>query len=141
MSIFAAPPDYIERIDVTVMQQTVPDRLPAIQVAWPAFEAIVGLRGRTMYGRVDIQADTYSVCTPVRPDDDPAALGLAVATLAGGRYLRGRIAGEPPQSYLLIGPGMAELESSVAVDPSRTLVEFYRRHNQIELWVPVSGEM
>jgi hypothetical protein len=137
MSVFATPPDHIERIDVTVMQQTVADELPQIQAAWPAFEAIVGLPGRKMYARVDTKADTYSVCTPLHPGDDPDALGLDVATLAGGRYLRGRITGVPPQSYLLIGPGMTELEAAAAIDPDRALVEFYRRHDEIELWVPI----
>jgi hypothetical protein len=137
MSIFTTPPDHIERIDVTVMQQTVGDELPQIQAAWPAFEALVGLSGRKMYARVDTEADTYSVCTPVRAGDDAGRLGLELATLAGGRYRRGRIRGEPPESYRLIGPAMHELVNSGAVDPSRALVEFYRRHDEIELWVPV----
>jgi hypothetical protein len=127
MTVFAAPPDRIERIDVAVMQQTVGDELPQIQVAWPAFEAVVGLRGRKMYARVDTQADTYSVCTPVRDGDDPDQLGLDL----------GRLVGEPTQTYPLIGTGMTELQHAAPVDDSRALVEFYRRHGEIELWVPI----
>jgi hypothetical protein len=137
MTVFAAPPDRIERIDVAVLQRTVGDELPQIQAAWPAFEAVVGLRGRKMYARVDTRADTYSVCTPVRDGDDPDQLGLELATLSGGRYLRGRLLGEPAQTYTLIGTGMTELQRSTPVDDSRALVEFYRRHGEIELWVPI----
>ena len=139
-SVLHAAPDRIERADVTVMQRTTLDDLPHIQALWPPFETLVGLRGRKMYAAVDVAAGTYTACTPVRPDDDPAAIGLEVGTLPGGGYLRGRLVGEPPEVYGLIGAGMAEVHDAAAsVDPTRPLVEFYRRHDQIELWVPVLG--
>jgi hypothetical protein len=139
VTLLAATPDHIERVDVTVMQQTVADELAAIQAAWPVFEALVGVRGRKMYARVNERANTYSMCTPLRDRDDPDRLGLELATLSGGRYLRGRILGEPPDSYRRIVPAMSELQQLTPVDESRALVEFYRRHDEIELWVPVES--
>ena len=136
-SVFAAPPARIERDDLTVMAQATVDDLPHIQQLWPSFEQLVGLRGRKMYAMVDVGANTYTACTPVRDDDDPERLGLRLGTLPGGAYLRGRLVGEPPRVYEQIGPGMKELESVADVDPDRPLVEFYRRHDEIELWVPV----
>ncbi|HEY7048493.1 MAG TPA: GyrI-like domain-containing protein [Jatrophihabitantaceae bacterium] len=134
---FAAPPARIERDDVTVMGQVTVDDLPHIQQLWPSFERLVGLRGRKMYAMVDVGAGTYTACTPVRADDDPERVGLQPGTLPGGAYLRGRLVGAPPQVYERIGPGMKELESAANVDPDRPLVEFYRRHDEIELWVPI----
>jgi hypothetical protein len=32
---------------------------------------------------------------------------------------------------------MKELEAAVPIDDTRELVEFYRRHDEIELWVPI----
>jgi hypothetical protein len=32
---------------------------------------------------------------------------------------------------------MKELQAMVQMDPTRPLVEFYRRHDQVELWVPI----
>jgi len=135
--IFALGPDRISRADVTVMARTTVDDLPHIQALWPVFEQLVGLRGRKMYGSVDTAAGTYTTCTPVRDGDDPSALGLDLAVLPGGEYLRGRLVGEPPAVYEQIGPGMAELEGLADRDPGRPLVEFYRRREQVELWVPV----
>ena len=135
--IFAAAPDRISRADVTVMTRTTVDDLPHIQALWPAFEHLVGLRGRKMYASVNTAAGTYTTCTPVRAGDDPQALGLELGVLPGGDYLRGRLVGEPPAVYEQIGPGMAELERLADRDPSRPLVEFYRRRDQVELWVPV----
>jgi hypothetical protein len=90
-----------------------------------------------MYARIDEQLGTYTVCTPLRDGDDPDGFGLLRGTLAGGCYPRGRIVDEPPESYQAIGPGMAELKAMMPSDPVRPLVEFYRRHDQIELWLPI----
>jgi len=91
--MFAITPDRIQRDEVVVMQRETVDDLPHIQQLWPAFEQLVGLRGR--------------------------------------------IVGEPPQLYEQIGPGMTQLAESAEVDESRPLVEYYRRHTEIELWGPV----
>jgi hypothetical protein len=123
--------------DVTVLLQRTRDELPAIQKLWPRFETLVGLRGRRMYGMADLAAGTYAACSPIRAGDDPAALGLETGVLPGGWYLRARIVGEPPGLYERIGPAMESLAAQATVDPARPLVEFYRRHTEIELWVPV----
>jgi hypothetical protein len=138
-SVLAAPPTRLERDDVAVMGQATVDDLPHIQQLWPSFERLVGLRGRKMYAMVDVGANTYTACTPVRDDEDPARFGLQRGTLPGGVYLRGRLAGEPPQVYERIGPGMKELEAAADLDPDRPLVEFYQRHDEIELWVPIKA--
>lgn len=108
------------------------DELPAIGQPWPRFEALVGLRGRRVYAMVDLKAGTYAACTPVRDGDEPARLGLGTAELPGGWYLRARIVGDPPGLYERIAPAMEALRALAA-----PLVEYYRRHDQIELWVPV----
>ena len=114
------------------------DELPAIQRLWPRFEELVGLPGRKMYAMVDTQAGTYAACTPVQDDDDPGRLGLETGTLPGGWYLRALIAGDPPGLYARIGPAMQALTRlALPADHDRPLVEYYRRHDEIELWVPV----
>ena len=90
-----------------------------------------------MYALVDPDRETYTVCTPVRNGDDPDSLELERGVLRGGRYLRGRLSGEPPALYDLIPAAMTELEVAGRRDPDRPLVEFYRRHDQIELWLPL----
>jgi hypothetical protein len=119
------------------MQQTTVDDLPHIQALWPSFEKLVGLRGRKMYARVDLQLNAYTVCTPLHADDDPGRLGLEFGTLAGGWYLRGRLTGEPPGIYEQIAAAMTELQATMPGDDARPLVEFYRRRDQIDLWLPI----
>ena len=138
MSVFAGPPDVVSRDPVTVMLATCADELSEIQRLWPWFEELVGLRGRKMYGAALVDAHTYLTCTPVRPGDDPERLGLQVDELAGGTFRRGRLRGEPPGIYASIGPGVEELEAAGLVDRARPVVEFYKRRDEVELWVPIT---
>jgi hypothetical protein len=137
--LFDSSPARTRKADVRVMLEETRDELPAIQRLWPRFEDLVGLRGRKMYAMVDTQAGTYAACTPVRDGDDPGRLGLQTGTLPGGWYLRALITGDPPALYARIGPAMQALAAVAApADRGRPLVEYYRRHDQIELWVPVA---
>ena len=139
--MFDSEPTRTLKAGVTVMLERTRDELPAIQQLWPRFENLVGLRGRRMYAMVDICTGTYAACTPVKAGDDPARFGLATAELPGGWYLRTRITGDPPGLYQRIGPAMQALAALAApADPDRPLVEYYRRHDEIELWVPVPKE-
>lgn len=136
--LFDSGPARTLKVDMTVMLERTRDELPAIQRLWPRFERLVGLHGRQMYAMVDIRAGTYAACTPVRDGDEPDRLGLDTAELPGGWYLRARIIADPPRLYERIGPAMQALVALAApADPDRPLVEYYRRHDEIELWVPV----
>src|ERR1035438_2039322 len=134
--IFDSQPARTPKAGMTVMLAPTRDELPAIQELWPRFERLVGLRGRRMYAMVT--AETYAACTPVKDGDDPARLGLSTAVMPGGWYLEARIAGDPPGLYARIAPARQALRDLAApAAPARPLVEYYRRHDMIELWVPV----
>ncbi len=137
--IFNSRPVRALKADVTVMLERTRDELPAIQELWPRFERLVGLRKRRMYAM--ITAQSYAACTPLKDGDNPAHFGLSTAVLPGGWYLQARIAGDPPGLYERIAPAMQTLEEAAApADPTRPLVEYYRRHDVIELWVPVLAQ-
>jgi hypothetical protein len=137
VSVLVRPPDVIDREPVAVMLATCADELQHIQRLWPWFEERVGLRGRKMYATADDTSGTYTTCTPLRPDDGPQALGLEVGELPSGRFRRGQLQEDPPALYSLVVPGFDELKALGSVDQTRALVEFYKRHDEIELWLPV----
>ncbi|MFD1048675.1 hypothetical protein ACFQ1S_25665 [Kibdelosporangium lantanae] len=126
------------RTATPIMFRRVPDELPAMQRAWAEFENLVGLRGHRFYGVFDENAVEYHVCAEIRPDDPADRFGLEVGELAGGAYARMVLKGDPPEVYGGIGPGFEALRSTVERDRGRHDVEFYRRRDEIELWVPVS---
>ena len=135
------PPEVavVEREAVRVMFRRSSDEQESITRTWAEVESALGsLRGRKFYGVFDPETKEYRVCVQRRDGDDPSALGLEDGTIAGGRYARERLEGEPPAIYRLIQPTMERLAARPDRDPSRPEVEFYRRHDLIELLVPVA---
>jgi hypothetical protein len=128
----------IERPDVPVMFVCTAADQPSITRAWAELEEAIGsLRGRKFYGLFDPVRHDYRACVERRSGDDPAALGLELGTLPGGRYARERLRGEPPAVYALIAPRFQKLAQRPDCDLQRPSVEFYRRRDVIDLLQPV----
>jgi DNA gyrase inhibitor GyrI len=114
MSSSAATP--VERPEIEVLFLRTEDDPAAIGRGFERLETTVDLRGRKFFGAFFPATCEYWACVQSREGDDPAALGLESGRLPGGRYLRTRLRGEPPQ-----------------LDESRPSIEFYRRHDEIDL--------
>jgi DNA gyrase inhibitor GyrI len=110
----------------------------AAERAFSELESRLGtLRGRRFFGVFDPASSAYLACVQTRDGDDARALGLGQTVIPGGAYLRATVTGQPPAVYALIGPTFEELERQDRPDSNRPLIEFYRRHNEIDLLVPV----
>lgn len=132
-------PVIVEREETPVMFRQTTDAQEAITRTWAEVEAAVGsLRGRKFYGAFDVTTNEYWVCVQLQEGDDPGALGLEEGTLPDGRYLRERLEGDPPAVYGLIKPTFDRLaEQRPDEDVSRPSIEFYRRHDVIDLLLPI----
>ena len=131
------PPEavIVERDAVPVMFRRVADEQAAIEQGISHVEAMIGpLRGRKCYGAFD--DGEYRVCVQIRDGDDPAAIGLEVGELPGGRYARVRLKGEHISG--LIGPTFEQLAQRPDHDVSRPGIEFYRRHDAVDLLLPIA---
>jgi hypothetical protein len=95
------------------------------------------VRGRKFFGAFYPATGEYWACVQAREGDDPAALGLESGRLPVGRYLRTRLA-RPPQVYERIAPTFEALVQTTRPDESRPSIEFYRRHDEIDLLLPVA---
>jgi hypothetical protein len=130
--------DLIERDETPVLFLRAVDDPEAIRLVWERLEARIGsLKGRKFFGAFDAASGEYRACMEVREQDDRAALGLESATLPGGRYLRRRLHGEPPAVYEQIGSAFTALAQAAEADETRPNIEFYRRHDEIDLLLPV----
>ena len=130
--------DYVEveREEIAVQFVRVADGLEEIGRAWSELETVVALRGRHFYGAYDSVADDYRACVEVR-EGDAVLPELESGTLPGGRYLRARLRGEPPGLYERIKPVFDELARKAEADESRPSLEHYRRHDEIDLLLPI----
>jgi effector-binding domain-containing protein len=126
----------VDREPVKVMFKRVADEESAIGEGIAEVENAVGsVRGRKCYGT--FAHGEYRACVQVREGDDPAAIGLEVGELPGGRYVRVRLKGEPPDLYQLIAPTFERLAQRPDRDTTRPGIEFYRRHDVIDLLLPI----
>jgi len=116
-----------------------PDDVSAFGPAFERLEGLVGLPGRKFYGAFYPREKEYRACVEVKEGDDAQALGLESGTLPGGRYLRARLSGKPPELYGRIGPTFEALIAQNAPDESRPSIEFYRRFDEVDLLLPVPG--
>jgi len=128
----------VERPTIDVMFLRTEAEPDEMQQSWERLEAVVGTRSRKFFGAFDPSTREYRVCVQARDGDDPAALGLESGTLPGGRYLRARLLGEPPEVYERIGPTFAELVKEAHPDEARPSIEFYRRRDEIDLLLPIA---
>ena len=126
----------VQRDAIAVQFVRVPDGLDEIARAWNELEAVVALRGRHFYGAYDPIAEDYRACVEVRERDE-LVRDLESGTLPGGCYLRARLRGGPPGIYERIKPTFDEMMRQGRPDESRPSLEHYRRHDEIDLLLPV----
>ena len=105
--------------------------------AFEELEAIVGLKGRRFYGLFDEVEGRYWACVQRKEQDDPAALGLETRTIAGGLYAIERLRGSYESLVPLIAPTFDAMAERHSADPCRPSVEYYRRHNEFVLYLPI----
>jgi hypothetical protein len=130
----------VEREEVKVMFILVRDDVAEMGPAWQRLEELVGTRGRRFFGAFYPSSKEYRVCVQLKEGDEPEALGLDMGTLPGGCYLRARIRGEPPGLYERIAPTFQALLKGAASDETRPSIEHYRRHDEIDLLLPIAGQ-
>ncbi|HYK98527.1 MAG TPA: GyrI-like domain-containing protein [Candidatus Acidoferrales bacterium] len=112
------------------------------EVAMRAFDrlekALGDITGRKFYGYYAPDQREYRACVAVKDGDDAEKLGLARETLPGGKYVRSRLVGEPPELYRRIGPAFDDLGNiNDTKDFMRPYIEFYRARNEVDLLVPI----
>ena len=74
---------------------------------------------------------------PFEGERHAAACGLRERDTGRVVYMRATLTGQPPAVCARIAPTFDKLETHADPDAGRALIEFYRRHNEIDLLLPV----
>jgi len=112
------------------------------KVAFDALESkLPSLKGRKFFGtfRMRDDGEEYYACVEKLPTDDPAAFGLEVATIPGGRYVRRRV--WDWESLVAAGrmkETSEEFARGYALDPDRPSIEFYRSMKELQILLPLA---
>jgi hypothetical protein len=127
-----------ETLDTVEVMCLIADPGPAgIKGSWDRLEGILpSLQGRKFYGTYDFPDGPYRACVALRAEDEPETLGLQRRTIPGGLYLRRRLANwhEAPDRIRI---AFGEMSGQVPPDGHRPRIEFYRRHDEVILYLPI----
>jgi hypothetical protein len=115
-----------------------PESIPtAAATAFARLEAAAVPRGRKMLGYWSPHELQYRACYARQDGDDPRAMGLLTGTVPGGRYRRLRLKADDVFARIPAGFDLLASAGPVA-DDGRPWLEIYRRHNELDLLVPVA---
>ncbi len=129
-------PGDITRLDPVDVMYVREQEKPS-EEAFAELEAVVGPKGRRFYEVFDEGAGKYWACVRRREQDDPASLGLRMGTIEGGLYASERLRSDYEALVSLIAPTFEAMGARHSVDSSRPSIEFYRRHDEIVLYLPI----
>ncbi len=136
----ASVPVVVERLGTAVRYVQVTDEISQIRAAWPVLEQAVGsMRGRRFIAAFDPLQGWYRACVEIRVEVTDEERALPEMVIPGGPYLRVRLRGDPPEVYDEIAAAYALPESSAHRDDSRPSLERYRRLDEIDVLMPVTG--
>ena len=110
---------------------------PSTSDAFARLEQIVPLKGNRFFATFDITTKEYRACMALKAGETAARYGLPEALLAGGKYARARLVGAFTDSVRLIAPTFEEMRREHSRDPARLPIEYYKRHTEIVLLLPV----
>jgi len=112
------------------------------KAAFDALEAkLPSLKGRRFYGSIRVLNEglEYFACVERLPSEDPTQLGLELATIPGGRYIRRKVF----DLLQVVEEGrMKEVSSEFArdysLDANRPSLEYYRSMSELHIQLPLA---
>jgi hypothetical protein len=127
----------VERTETPIMFVAVKDGSEEIGRGWDHLESVLGsMQRRRFIGAFDDDG-VYRCGVQIRDGDDPGGLGLHSGVIPGGSFLCATVRGPQPAAYALLAPTFDALQRSADQDPTRPSLEYYRRHDQIDVLMPV----
>ncbi len=122
-----------------IISMTVPG-IPPISApqAFQKLESVVSLKGRKFYGIYDSAQQVYHAGARLMDGDDSAALGLEIMEVAGGAYATEKLTGPYNDLVRKVPETFEKLEHEFTFDRTRLPIEFYKRHTEFVLMLPIT---
>jgi DNA gyrase inhibitor GyrI len=110
---------------------------PSKSDAFIRLEQVVPLNGNRFYATFDRKTQEYRACVALRDGESSDRYGLPEFTIDGGPYASATLKGAYEDIVKLIAPTFERLGTEHVVDAKRRSLEFYKRHTEIILYLPV----
>ena len=109
-------------------------------VAGKAFwelEQKIPLKGNKFYGVYNEGKNEYRACAALNETNKHLTEGLSRGIILGGDYAYTTMAGSYNDIVRQIAPAFEALAEKYERDPARLPVEFYRRHTEVVVMLPI----
>lgn len=100
-------------------------------------EQKVPLKGNKFYGVFDEGINEYRACVALSETNRHLAGGLSRGIIRGGDYAYTTLTGSYNDIVRQIAPAFEALQEKYQRDPSRLPVEFYKRHTEVLVMLPI----
>jgi hypothetical protein len=100
-------------------------------------EQVVPLKGNRFYATFDPKSREYRACVVLRAGESGSTYGLPEFTLDGGAYASAKLTGAFIDIVKQIAPTFERLRGEHVADARRRSIEFYKRHTEIILYLPI----
>jgi len=110
---------------------------PFLSDAFQRLEQLVPLKGNRFFATFDAVTREYRACVALKPGQTGAQWGLPEDVLPGGQYAVAKLTGPFAEIVRRIAPTLAQMRQEHARDPARLPIEYYKRHTEIVLYLPV----
>jgi hypothetical protein len=111
---------------------------PSKSDAFLRLEQVVPLKGNRFYATFDPKTKEYRACVALRNGEGGSRYGLPECVLDGGAYATAKLKGEYGDIVKQIARTFEHLRKEHVRDVRRPSIEFYKRHTEIVLYLPVS---
>jgi hypothetical protein len=111
---------------------------PSNSDAFTRLEEVVPLKGNRFYATFDPKTMEYRACVALRDGESGSTYGLPEFTLECGAYASAKLEGEFEDIVRQIAPTFDKLRRDHSVDERRRSIEFYKRHTEVILYLPIA---
>ena len=113
---------------------------PSTSDAFVRLEEVVPLKGNRFYATFEPRTEEYRACVALKEGQSGETYGLPEGVLAGGTYASARLTGEFAEIVRSIAPTFERLREEHTQDPARLSIEYYKRHTEVVLYLPIVND-
>lgn len=122
--------------NIRVVYASRPPHCSRLATFRPLISSLGSHKGRHFFGVSRWNTDDFWACIQLETDEVPCELRLPVAVIPGGRYAYKKFRGPVEQLHGAVNQTLEQLAGDVRIDRKRPIIEHYRRHDRLTVYVP-----
>ena len=129
-------PLYKQFENIRVVYASRPPHCSRLSTFKPLISKLGSHKGRQFFGVSQWDSHDFWACIQLEINEVPRELGLPVGVIPGGRYAYKKFRGPVEELQGAVNQTLEQLAGDVRIDRHRPIVEHYRRHDRLTVYIP-----